>query len=331
MKRWLADYMVESEIKLDSRKQKIIYNHPDKLFEVHISNATKAHPNEILSVQIMLDAVDVAQAEKNTQEALQKFLHLMSFVTQTGYKISRKICVIDWSDAVGMRDAYVYAEYPVRHPKEALTDSLFVTVGLIQGSETNTSLDMALRWFASGVRSKIMEDQFQFFWFVIELIATSTKNTNKVADRCPKCRGDLYCNTCQETPVHRPYDKQAIEALLNELKMSVDIIKDMHVVRNMLMHGEDRANIEKELQKQQPKFTFHRAVDIMGDAAWKAINSRFNLKDPHEKFKDQEFALLKATTFVDVTLSAKAHIQTVVGGELKIENLHLPQMSVKTE
>ena len=109
MKRWLSDYRVQSTLGLDPEGTMLRYVHPENIFEVHISEKPAAeHSDEDLSVQIILSASDIDAAENETQSALRKFLHLLSFITSCPFKITRRLSLIDWTPGPSIRDLYAY-------------------------------------------------------------------------------------------------------------------------------------------------------------------------------------------------------------------------------
>jgi hypothetical protein len=183
----------------------------------------------------------------------------------------------------------------------------------------------ALRWYSAGVNSKTMEDQFQLFWFVVELIAVSNKQPELVADKCQKCRGELYCDTCKEISRHRPFEKQAIEVLLGKTGVAERLIDDLFYVRNNLLHGEPREKIEANIKSRDANFEFHKIIDLIGRIAWTVILNAF--PKPAGEHLPQ---FLQVNTYVDWKRSVTAHIIIGVGGDPndpKIENVHLPTIS----
>jgi hypothetical protein len=140
--------------------------------------------------------------------------------------------------------------------------------------------------------------------------ATATKESELVADKCQKCRGDLYCEACKEISKHRPFDKQAIEIFLTKTGLSVQLIDDFFYVRNNLMHGEPREKIEAKIKSRDSNFEFNKIIDLM---------------EHQPKF-------LQVSTYVDWKRSVTAHIIIGVPGDPnnpKIEDLHLPTISFK--
>ncbi|MCX5876508.1 MAG: hypothetical protein NT087_09520, partial [Deltaproteobacteria bacterium] len=91
-----------------------------------------------------------------------------------------------------------------------------------------------------------------------------------VHDACPKCRAPLYCQTCDLHPTHRPYPKQAIQALFHRhvKDRSDEFFRHADTFRNALMHGEDVAEVEKRISVE-----FEHIVNALGRLAWVALLS----------------------------------------------------------
>ncbi len=113
-------------------------------------------------------------------------------------------------------------------------------------------LEVAIHWFASGVKATILEDQFQLFWFAAELLAAHGKDTANVNDLCAICHKPLYCETCDTHPKHRPYQKQAIEQMICAIvgEKGEETSERLFKIRNMIMHGSTRPKIEAEIGGQ---------------------------------------------------------------------------------
>ncbi len=311
-KRWLADYRVASELQLVQNEKKIRYSHPEGLYEVELSNApASSGDDENLSVQIILSAPDKESAAELNETHLREFLRLLAFITSTGFKITRKICLVDWTPGIFQREALQYSSHLVEGPIEALSSQLLDTAKMLHQWGVSPALETALRWYSAGVNAKTMEDQFQLFWFVIELIAVSTKEPELVADKCQKCRGELYCATCNEISKHRPFEKQAIEMLLNKTGLPEPLIDDLFYVRNNLLHGEPREKIEATMKSRDSNFEFHKIIDSIGKTAWTVILNAF-VKPPGE----HQPQFLQVSTYVNWKRSVTAHIVIGVGGDV---------------
>ncbi|MCK1407878.1 methylamine utilization protein MauJ [Bradyrhizobium sp. 76] len=191
-----------------------------------------------------------------------------------------------------------------RDQPEAITAELLESVKELQRSPSSVAVDRALRWYSAGVGSALMEDQFQYFWFVLELIAETTTDKRVVADKCQKCRSDLICPSCDEVSTHRPFQKQRIEALLTRLKISSQIQGDLFDIRNGLMHGRAREQIEESIQEREPDFEFAKAVDFAGRTAFMAIFNAFGIKQSQL----DRLVFAAPETFVSRAMVMKAHL-----------------------
>jgi hypothetical protein len=95
------------------------------------------------------------------------------------------------------------------------------------------------------------------------LIAEITKETSPVSDKCQRCHTDLFCPSCNTISEHRPFAKQAIEALLNRLNVARGRQRDLLYIRNGIMHGRSREEIEEEIRQNEPTFEIGQAVDFI--------------------------------------------------------------------
>jgi hypothetical protein len=157
-------------------------------------------------------------------------------------------------------------------PFAAIEPHLLKTIALLQKTDIDTRLRRALKWFSNGIAAFYQDDQFAFFWFVVELVAQIAKDVAPVPDRCPKCREPMYCPSCNASHLHRPYPKHAVEALF-EKSIRGDwqtFYRRAFRARNMLLHDDEMINIEKELGIE-----FSRLIDDIGKFAWIAILNRF--------------------------------------------------------
>jgi hypothetical protein len=326
-RKWLADYRVYSDMKLRLGLDKLRYEHPHGLFEATIATTPVGqHEDEVLSCQVIAWERDIEAAESLIQTYAEKFFHLMSFVTCGKFKISRKVLLIDWTPGVYGRECFLYTQKDKGEPLEVLSTEVLDTARMLHEWGVTPMLEKALRWFAAGVRAGIAEDQFQFFWFVIELIAESKKNAEKVTDKCQDqgCRGDLCCSVCGKPSRHRPFAKDAIRFTLARARLSESKIEDLFSVRNSLMHGDTREGIEERFRNRYPEFEFHMILDDLGRAAWTSILHSFDV--PSGEHRPTFF---QASTFVDWTMKAKVHAVIGVGGNLddpRIEDVHLPEV-----
>jgi hypothetical protein len=328
MKTWLADYRVESSLRVAKAVPELHFEHPHGEYKITISNVTDTEPqiDEDLELQIIFQAETISVAEQLAFDSARRFLRLLSFVTGSGFRIARKRFLMDWTPGVEHREQYAYGRDDHRERPEAITPELLESVRELQTSPNSIALDRALRWYSAGVGSTLMEDQLQYFWFVLELIAETTNDKIAVSDKCQKCRSDLVCPSCEEVSTHRPFPRQQIETLLTRLKVAPQMQKDLFGIRNGLMHGRSREQIEVSIQDREPDFEFAKAVDFGGRNAFMAIFNAFGIKQSQL----DRLVFASPDSFVSREVVMKAHL--VVGmlgdpAEPRLENVVLPKIT----
>jgi hypothetical protein len=186
-------------------------------------------------------------------------------------------------------------------PYQALQQPLLDTVALLQTHPVVPKLRRAMKWFGNGVASQYPDDQFAYFWFVIEIVAQLIKEPTPVPDRCSRCRGPLFCEACGATHLHRPYAKQAIEQLFVKYgpKDELALYRRATDARNMLMHGDETKAIEEAL-----KIEFARLVNDMGHLAWISILNQFV-----PVLINKRPAMLQTSQYVYLHMTGAAHMQ----------------------
>ncbi|MBN9254814.1 MULTISPECIES: methylamine utilization protein MauJ [unclassified Mesorhizobium] len=326
--KFIADFLVRSTVSLTGESKKLSYSAPDGSYEVHISDSAASDDADAnLKIQVIFQAEDIDQAEELARRTLRKFLHLLSFVTNSQFRIHRLLRLINWTPGLEQRDAYFYSSAYGEPPIEALSAGLLKTVENLQKEGPNALAEAALMWFANGVGASTMEDQFQYFWFVVETVAVATKSTAKVTDKCQKCGGGLVCSSCGKVSEHRPFEKQAIRALFERLGFSEEVIEFFFHIRNALMHGEAREAIEETLTARQPKFSFAKAVDFIGKAAFGAVQIAFT--NGGKSLQPGE--MLFPSTYVPQKMTGKFRMTIEVPGDIndpKIEDVMMPTISL---
>ena len=198
-----------------------------------------------------------------------------------------------WSDSIEYED-----------PQPFLREDTARAIERLLEFDMPPAIRRAMRWYRLGINETVPDDQFMNFWFALEIVAGFQKPTDKVPDRCPQCQSPLFCESCETHPVHKPYPKQAIRALLKAVDNECDdaTIERLDRTRNSLMHGSTLKEIEDSLTQPHEQI-----VDILGHLLWKALIHQL----PHEMF-DGTLAMGYPSTYVHHTVRGIAQIQTVV-------------------
>jgi len=310
MKTWIGDFRLESTLILPSELPELKLKLPDGEFS--LQNASKQdQPNEALAAQIVLRAPTIAEAEDLANTRIREILDVLSFVTNSTFRISRQRFLMDWTPGTEIREQYAYAHGKFEDRWPELASDFLSTVAEIENLESLKRLRAPLRWFAAGIRAQVAEDQFQHFWFVLELIAEIAKSKTLVTDKCQQCHGDLFCPRCNALSTHRPFPKQAIEGLLAHLNVSVEVQRDLFKIRNGIMHGRTRLEILDDIRIQSPDFDFGDSIDLIWQIAIAAIFNALQMT-AHQY---ERMAFGASDSIASRNFTFKAHMQMGMHGD----------------
>ncbi len=274
MSRWLADYEVEAHLCIPDAS-KLTYLHPKGLFEIQLKNLRTAPGTDtpLLSAHVIFDADNAELAAAESKDLLKLFLDTLALVTNTRFGIHQLVRVVDWTPGLAERQCLQFKGFAGAHlPIPCLGSAFIDTVRALHETDISPRLRRALKWFAQGVGSVDFDDQFQCFWFVLELVAELKKDRSPVPDLCPKCRSALYCPACGTTPTHRPFPKQAIQQLVERLvpDNGLHVFSKFVAVRNQMLHAEEIRDVETALS-----VSISDVVDEVGRVAWRALRYAF--------------------------------------------------------
>lgn len=271
MPHYLLDLEVESHATLASGLHELQSRDGAVAVFVKSSETKSSAESTILEVQLVFDASSIDEAKEKSLEVAKEFLRAWTFATSMSFRISVLKRVVDWSPGLRQRDCVQFSNHPgFDRPYAVLDNEVLGSAIRLLNSDLTATLRRAIRWHSNGVTSEYTDDQFYYFWLAIELIAIETKAPEPVNDACPKCRGPLHCNTCGNTPTHKPYPKQAIRALFKKYVSDFPdkFFDDADAVRNAMMHGEDLTAIE-----QSRGIKLERIVNALGHLSWSALLS----------------------------------------------------------
>ncbi|MGA3014677.1 MAG: hypothetical protein ABSD71_11680, partial [Bacteroidales bacterium] len=248
---------------------------------------------------------DIENVEDIGRRQLKEYLHVLSFVTNMSFKIHKLNRIIDWTQGTTERRCLQFQLFPGDElPKAILKEEHFRSLELLQNAKVSIAFKRALKWFSNGIGATSLDDQFEYFWLTIELLAQIHKEPDKVSDECPKCKSPLYCEKCKTYPVHRPYPKQSIKKLIDGITAfnTTGLFEDANEIRNAIMHGKDVDETCKNLNVEMVD-----VVDALGKVAWISIFNNFIHEIP-EHLKAKQFQLLSTNKYSHHLLNVKVNL-----------------------
>ncbi|MHB8482039.1 MAG: methylamine utilization protein MauJ [Nitrospiria bacterium] len=134
-----------------------------------------------------------------------------------------------------------------------------------------------MRWYRLAIQAEGLEEQFSYFWFALEIAAESLKGKEKVPSKCPRCQGNLFCETCKEYPMHRRYAGEAIQQVIQSVhpENPEEVFKTLQLIRHTLMHGGRLSSVLDQLPCDE-----QQAVNKLASVTWQAIGRMFSNPDP---------------------------------------------------
>jgi len=303
---------------------------PDRNIELHLSNHSVelGIDNPLLKALLIFECENLDTGKETGITLLGELLSSLSYVTSFKFQFSRAIRLIDWSEGTFNRSFLVFKDFSGhRLPHFVLNTNLLKTAGILWQASKDHPLETAIHWFASANNADASEDKFQFFWFSLELLATRGKNNKKVNDLCSKCQQPLYCETCGCHPTHRPYAKQAIQQLINEIvgDQGPIISERLFKTRNSLLHGSRKDQIESENNLE-----FVDCVEDIAHITKHAILKK--MKTEMVNFADEEkleFLIREGYANTTLGLSVDMSSSSIPPDISQLDRLAMPDVSLK--
>ena len=304
---YVAEYEIKAECSVVADNLVLRIKHPKGLYRARIQNLPRSVYTIpfLLSLHLYFDAPALDEAQDIAESLLADCLNMLVFTTGSRFERHRIRQIVDATTPGAMTSLLMWSEsIEYEDPQPFLREDTVRTIERLSEFDIPPAIRRALRWYRLGVNATVPDDQFMNFWFALEIVAEFQKSTGKVHDRCPQCQSPLYCESCNAHPVHKPYPKQAIRALLKAADKDCDdaTIERLDQTRNSLMHGSTLREIEDSLPQPHEEI-----VDILGRLLWKALIHQF----PHEMF-DGKLAMGYPSTYIHRRLNAVAHIRAFV-------------------
>jgi hypothetical protein len=303
----VANYEVQTDASVFEDGRWLTFEHPKGVFKVRLRNIVRQDYSTpfLLSLYLTFEAPDLDAAPDLADERLAECLNFLALATGCTYVRHRIRQIVDCTPGLKMRSCLMWGD-SIEHenPHPIIDERITASLGRLLTYDPPPVLRRAMRWYRIGINAENPDDQFQYFWFALELIAIARKSTDKVNDKCPHCQSALYCEKCEIHPMHRPYEKQAIRTLMQSVDKTCDdaIADRLEKARNTLMHGGTLREIQEHLPKPHEEI-----VDVLGRIVFKVLINEF----PRETFLEK-LSIASPSTYIHRTLSGIAHVQTVV-------------------
>src|SRR6267142_2520178 len=186
--RCLANYEIESDMSVRSDDVRLKFQNPKWQFQAFIKNIARADYSTpfLLSVQIAFDAPNLQEAQDVGRDRLADCLNMLVFATGASVRLHRTRQIVDCTPTDGgTKDCHIWAD-SVGHedPQPFLDESIAASIEHLLQFDAPPAVRRALRWYRIGAHSSVPEDQFQYFWFALEILAEHQKSSEKVNDKC---------------------------------------------------------------------------------------------------------------------------------------------------
>ena len=169
MTNWIAQIAVEAECVLSEGAEPIMYEDPHGQYQVRLSNriVRPLSDKPLLEMQLEFQADSLKDADQKAKPLAREFLHWLSFVSKSHFRVDRVERILDWTPGLDMREQYIYHIDRNEMPTPLLTADLAMTIKLLNTNAVPNEVKRAIHWFANGVSAELMDDQFQCFFFEV--------------------------------------------------------------------------------------------------------------------------------------------------------------------
>jgi hypothetical protein len=311
MRRLLADFILESDLCLPKESPPIDVHDRQQNWTLTLSNlesvpeATSAR----LAGRLAFDhAEGMDTAREAANQKLASALNALVYATNRRFAVVELRKILDMTPGKVERDALFFHTSPVGDCMEpGLTSEFTESASRLLGMHSaDAAQATAMRWYRLGIGEGNFEQQFNYFWFALEIVAQALKTTEKRHSECPQCHGRLYCEACKTYPMHRPYPGEAIKGLIERVhpEHANEVFETLQKVRHTLMHGDRIESIAAALPCSP-----QQAVDKLARVTWSAIGVMFDQPDPKE---GKDFVLGGPDTVVRGSMIASVHMITTL-------------------
>jgi hypothetical protein len=316
--RCLADFILDSDLCLKPGAEPLTLSDPQGRFSLSLSNASEAEhavPDAVLSAQLVFETgLSLTEAFREVQQVATNWLgyalNALTYATNRKFVPRSLKHLIDWTPGLVERDAMIYTETPEWDLAEPALDNGFIdTAERLLAMDSGGEHQAALRWYRIGIQEKVLEQQFSYFWFALEVVAEAIKGIERVPSKCPRCQSPLYCEQCRTHPTHRRYPGEAIHEVVCRVhpQGSDEVFQILQRIRHALMHGGRIADIRDLPCDDQ------QAVDKLAFVTWNAIGLTANQAGDPRRGTELNFGVPEH--FARRVIVANVHIRVPLPGD----------------
>ncbi len=304
MPKFRCDFQVDSELALPSEQPElraIVKSGHEIFFRNGAQDTAGNIPFLICSV--VGDSNDLLDSKEEFRSVLANYLDLLSFSTQSRFKIEKPLRLLDWEPGSKDRRMKVFEAFEDSYPpRRILTDDFLQTARAVEKAGIPDFAGVALKYFRYGLLDEAPEDQFMHFWLALEITAENIKPTDELHVTCTDCGSPMKCSNCGAEPHRRPMGKDAINEIVRLVAKdrATDVSKRLWIARNGIMHGGSVASIESKCSVQ-----FEEIVNESAFVAWNAIAVSIPRPDTSQVtlLQRKDFTRKVLTVSIDVDFS----------------------------
>lgn len=317
--RAAAEILVDSSLRVVSDDDTLQMRNALMSFEVKIRNNPDAGPfaQSSLRVEMFFETESLQAARSDALDNMAIVLNALCLTTGARFQNVTVVRVFDWTPEIDERDGRYFGSSRVAIASPELDRDFALTAERMMAMHHSDVSQAVMRWYRFGQRADNIEDQFMYFWFAVEIASGALKEAGKIAHLCPKCNSELYCKSCDEIPMRRRFETEAIKDLIfNVAPPDIDkneIYKTLTKIRNTLQHGRRLHSIADKLP-----CTDEQAVHALANIAWRAISLLADYdRDPNP---DTPLTLARIEDVANKIMVTSAHIVSEFpgGGDLDL-------------
>ena len=194
----VANYEIKSDVSVGRDDTWLKIMHPKGLYKARIRNITRTDFSTpfLLTLHLTFETPSLQEAREIADERLADCLNMLAFIANSTFRRHRIRQIVDCTPGEDMRNILFWGDaIENEDPQPILNPKLMSSVERMMAFDQPPSIRRALRWYRLGIQALSPDDQFQYFWFALEILAVYQKAQAVVPDKCPHCESDLFCKT----------------------------------------------------------------------------------------------------------------------------------------